>query len=90
MNDRVNDYLVEQMKMLREDYTMTREVFLERNQMYGSLIRMLLSMDITEISISYNDLSDANRYTLKYTPDDEAKTLKLELIPNPDYKEKHE
>jgi hypothetical protein len=83
-SDRVGDFLVGEMKEQKDYYNMFYEIYFERSQLYGTLIRFMLENDTKELYFTYDDLRHANDYILKFTPDKESETLKVEIIDNPD------
>ena len=87
MPDRVADFLMSEMKEQKNYYNMFYEIYFERSQLYGALIRYMLNNNTKEASFTYDDLRSANDFILKFTPDNDKEILKVELIDNPDKKE---
>lgn len=86
-SDRVGDFLLGEMKEQKDYYNMFYEIYFERSQLYGTLIRFMLNNNTKEASFfTYDELRNANDYILKFTPDKDKETLKVEIIDNPDKK----
>jgi hypothetical protein len=86
MKDRLAEILLSEMKDLRTEYDFLREVYFERNQLYGVLIKFMKDEGWTSLEIEYDALYDSNSHILNFVPNEETRILKFELISNDDYK----
>lgn len=86
MPDNVSDYIENELDDLRAQYNILRDIYIERSQLYGSIIRMMLKDGLDEVVFDRPDLQLSSKYILKFTPGDNN-TLVLQLLPNLNYKE---
>ena len=90
MSDKIAEFILGEMKDLHEQYYVFYEMYYERRQLYGCLIKLIENIGETELIFTGDELKLANKYILKFTPEADTKSIKIELVPNPDYKEPDE
>ena len=82
MKNRIEQLLLEEINSARADYDNFAEIFNERSQLYGVLIQLMKALGKTDLILDYEDLQSSKQFILNFTPDNELKKLKLELIEN--------
>lgn len=80
--DRLSKGLEERLEDLSDDYNFLREVYLERNQLYGYLIKLMKDHEIYNIELEFDDLTASNSHVLFFEPDYKKKVVRIKLIKN--------
>jgi len=82
MTDRVADFLSREADDARANYNIFAEMFNERSQMYGTLIQLMVLLDVKELTLDYDKIRSSKKYTLNFIPNNDSKQMKLELVDN--------
>ena len=53
---------------------------LERSQMYGIVINLMVELGMKELTLTLDDMNFARDYMLHMTPNEDNKALKIELV----------
>lgn len=81
MGNRNEEYLKHAVNTAIMDADVLRDIYYERNQMYGCLIKLLKERGVFELTVTRDDFLATSKFELVMTPAEDQLSVTLQLRP---------